>query len=120
MRKVIIKFSALLAIIMLVGCFQSCSEETKDVTKEYTITYSEIKSSSTEELNTIDNTYKAQIGVTQDQFTLSGDTKSNDSKVKLACEKAQNILSSKTFKGYYVLKVTRGTVDIHTATYGTK
>ena len=99
----------------------SCSkEETTDLTTSYTMGFMSIESSDLTEFDHIDHVYRSMIGVNSDEFTLSSDTKTNDTHVKSACLKAQDSLRKCTFTGYYVFQVQRGSVILHNVTYGKK
>jgi hypothetical protein len=121
--KNIFKSGSITAVLLLVSVllfFNSCSETTEDVTTRYTIGFVSAEFTDVAEFNRIDSAYVHSIGVAGDEFTLNGTTAENDAKVKAGCVKAQTFLNTLTFKGYYELRVMRGTNEIHVAVYGTK
>lgn len=119
-RYLFVILLALVAMPMFFSCSDDDDNNVVDKTTFYTIGFSEINMSGLREVTIIDSTYKHNIGVTDDEFTLEGSQSDNDKKVAAGCQKAQQYLKTLTFSGYYVLNVTRGSKVIHTATYGSK
>lgn len=119
-RYLFVILLALVAMPMFFSCSDDDDNNVVDKTTFYTIGFSEINMSGLREVTIIDSTYKHNIGVTDDEFTLEGSQSDNDKKVAVCCQKAQQYLKTLTFSGYYVLNVARGSNVIHTATYGSK
>ncbi|MGL6179620.1 MAG: hypothetical protein ACRC13_10530 [Tannerellaceae bacterium] len=118
------KLKSILSIALSTLCialvFVACSkEEVVDITTTYRIGFTELQTSDLKELKDIANAYKTAIGVTTDEFELEGKTSDNDQKVKTACSIAESELRAKTIKGKYTLQVSRGSIILHTAQYGT-
>ena len=108
-------------LVLTMLFFGSCSKTSEDVTEKYTITFVTADFTDVAEFSRIDSAYIHSIGVGGDEFALYGsDDDENDAKVKAGCAKAQAFLNTLTFKGYYELRVMRGTNEIHVAVYGTK
>lgn len=108
MRKnFIFKSMLMLALICMPLVMASCSDDDEEVTEvRYNMGFESLSISNITEMATIEAAYQQAIGVSSNNFTLTGSVSSCDSKVKTACKSVEKALSSQTFTGSYQFVVT--------------
>lgn len=105
-KKILFAMSALVCVLAVSVSFSSCSKDDDNETLlYYNLGFSKMNGNLTESA-LIDDTFKAALGVTTDEFTSYA---GGDEKIKSNCDKAASQLNNMAFEGSYTYVVTKFT-----------
>lgn len=105
-KKILFTLFALVCVLAVSVSFSSCSKDDDNETLlYYRLGFSQMKGDFTEAAF-IDDTFKAALGVTTDEFTSYP---GGDEKIKTNCDKAASQLNGMAFTGTYTYVVTKYT-----------
>ena len=105
-KKILFALFALVCVLAVSVSFSSCSEDDDNETLlYYNLGFSKMNGNLTEAAY-IDDTFKAALGVTTDEFTSYP---GGDEKIKTNCDKAASQLNGMAFTGTYTYVVTKYT-----------
>ena len=111
-RKFIYQSMLLIALMCMAFVGVSCSDDDDEVgTIEYSMGFNKMNSSDFGEMLTIETAFYQALGVNERRFSLNGNVKDCDEKVKAACWNAENVLKRHSFKGQYLFVVTNNTTQ---------
>ena len=116
-KKILFALFALVCVLAVSVSFSSCSKDDDNETLlYYRLGFSKVNGNLTESAF-IDDTFKAALGVTTDEFTSYP---GGDEKIKANCGKAASQLNGMAFTGTYTYVVTKitskGSSDIYSWT----
>ena len=96
---------ALMCVMAVSVSLSSCSKDDNESLLYYRLAFAKYNGSPSESAY-IDDTFKAALGVTSDEFTSYP---GGDEKIKANCDKAAAQLNATTFKGSYIYEVSKYT-----------
>lgn len=109
-KSFIFKSMLVIALICMPFVLASCSDDDDEVTTvRYGMGFGTMSTSNMTEMFVIESAYREALGVSSNDFTLSGSISECDNKVKSACKSAENALKSQGIKGTYQFAVTNYT-----------
>lgn len=94
-------------VLCTILLFTSCSDEDKDAkaTFTYSIGIDSMTTSDLSEMTALFSIYRNALGITGDEFTLTGTQSECDNKVKTACKDAEITIVSQSWNGSYSFSI---------------
>lgn len=109
-KSFIFKSMLMIALMCMPFMMASCSDDDDEVTTvTYSMGFNSMSTSDTSEMYVIESAYQKALGVSSNNFTMSGSISECDNKVKSACKSAESTLKSQSIKGSYQFVVTNYT-----------